>query len=103
MKWFNDHLKYIVKKSCYSTLDNVDKIIGEKSVDKFANLWTGEKEAVMLMITYIEYEFIGKGNYTKDELAATRQTLGKVGKFFKDCRQSQEIRETLAVIQAKKK
>jgi len=94
------YLRKYIKKSCRKNLERCEEILeSDEALKKFANLWSEEKESIMLMLTGIEYEFLANREFTNKELAAIRHVVGNVASFFMRCRDSHQLNE---VIRAKK-
>lgn len=80
------YLKRYVRKTCMGDMLRCEDIIdGKASVERFANVWEKDKASVMLMLTSLEYDFLGKEKYSDSEVDVMRHFLGNIALFFKTC------------------
>jgi len=88
-------LKRYFRLACrYKDIPKKELLSTNEALKYFGKLWGDDlKGDTMMMLAVIEHEYIADGVYSPEEAAAVKRVLGKVGLFFRDCKEEWDAHE----------
>lgn len=77
--------KYFKLSLVQKEIPKSELLSSNESLKQFGKMWNDNKADVMMMLAVIEYEYASDNVYEAKEIAAVKQTLGRVAKFLQGC------------------
>lgn len=80
-------LKKYLKKSSKEQMNKCgDLLSSTEALKHFGKVWGEYKTDLMVALTSLEYEWMTKFNFNKEEFEAVKYILGNIALFFKGCK-----------------